>query len=80
MLQRYCPGSGSLRNNIKLDIKTCPECGTDVELFSIDLKAKCEKCGFVVYNDITSCVQWCRYAEQCVGTEVYQKMRQKPAR
>lgn len=73
----YCPGSSSLRNNITLDIKTCPECGSDVELFSIDLKVKCDTCGFVVYNTLQSCIQWCRYAEQCVGPEVYQKLKRK---
>jgi len=43
MLGSYCPGSASLRNNISLEIKTCPECGADVELFSIDRKVACEK-------------------------------------
>jgi DNA-directed RNA polymerase subunit RPC12/RpoP len=75
MLNHYCPGSSGLRNNITLEIKLCPECGSDVELFSIDLKARCEKCGFVVYNKLQSCIQWCKYAEQCVGAEMYNKMK-----
>ena len=58
MLGSYCPGSASLHNNISLEIKTCPECGADVELFSIDRKVACEKCGFVVYNNVLSCIQW----------------------
>ena len=49
------------------------ECGADVELFSIDRKVACEKCGFVVYNSVLSCIQWCRYAEQCFGAEMVSK-------
>jgi ribosomal protein S27AE len=75
MLGSYCPGSASLRNNISLEIKTCPECGADVELFSIDRKVACDKCGFVVYNNALSCIQWCRYAEQCFGAEMVTKYK-----
>jgi ribosomal protein S27AE len=75
MLNNYCPGSASLRNNITLEIKTCPQCGADIELFSIDKRATCDRCGFVIYNSAQSCINWCRYAEQCFGTEQYQKLK-----
>lgn len=77
MLSHYCPGSFSLRNNITLDIKACPQCGADVELFSIDKKAACERCGFVVYNNLQACIDWCRYAEQCFGVEQFNKLKQR---
>lgn len=54
--------------------KTCPNCGHEVELFTIDTEATCENCGFVIYNDLLSCVQWCKYAKQCVGEEMYEHM------
>ena len=54
--------------------KTCPQCGHIIELFSIDTQMPCENCGFVAYNDTLSCVQWCKYAKQCVGEEMYNKM------
>lgn len=54
--------------------KRCPQCGQEIELFSIDTEMRCEHCGFVVYNDTLSCVQWCKYAKQCVGEEMYQHM------
>ena len=28
----------------------------------------------VVYNDTLSCVQWCKYARQCVGDAMYEQM------
>ena len=54
--------------------KICPQCGHEIELFSIDTKMPCEHCGFVAYNDTLSCVQWCKYAKQCVGEEMYNHM------
>ena len=54
--------------------KICPNCGAEIELFSIDTQMPCDKCGFVAYNDTLSCVQWCAYAKKCVGEEMYEKM------
>ena len=56
--------------------KTCPCCGSLIEMFSIDTEMACEHCGFVAYNDTLSCVQWCQYAKDCVGEEMYQYMMQ----
>ena len=54
--------------------KVCPQCGHEIELFSIDTQMACEHCGFVAYNDTLSCVQWCKYARKCVGDEMYEQM------
>ena len=54
--------------------KVCPQCGHEIEMFSTDTEARCEHCGFVAYNDTLSCVQWCKYARQCVGDEMYEHM------
>ena len=54
--------------------KVCPRCGHVIEMFSIDTQMPCENCGFVAYNDTLSCVQWCQYAKQCVGEEMYEHM------
>ena len=54
--------------------KVCPQCGSIIELFSIDTSVACDTCGFVAYNDTLSCVQWCEYARKCVGDEMYEKM------
>jgi len=69
-----CPGTFNLRTPT-IKIKKCPECGNDVEVFSTDIKVKCDKCGFTVYNDLRTCVQWCKYAEKCVGKELYEKLK-----
>lgn len=68
-----CPGSANLRTPT-LAIKRCPQCGEEIEIFSNDVSVPCPGCGFVAYNDLLSCVQWCKYAKECVGEELYRKL------
>jgi predicted RNA-binding Zn-ribbon protein involved in translation (DUF1610 family) len=71
-----CPGASTILMPT-LKIKTCPECGEEVELVSTDVKADCPKCGFVIYNDVMSCIEWCEYAKECVGEELYNRLKKK---
>lgn len=70
---RQCPGSANLRTPT-LSMKKCPECGHEVEVFSSDIKVPCDNCGFMVYNEISGCVRWCKHARECLGEETYQKI------
>lgn len=74
-LMSRCPGS--LAGTPTLKVKKCPECGSEVEIFSNDVRVNCEKCGFAVYNDVESCVQYCKYAKYCVGEALYKKLKRK---
>ena len=69
-----CPGAANLRTPT-LKIKNCPKCGKEIEIFSIDIKVSCKNCGFIVYNEIESCILWCSYAKECVGEELFSKMK-----
>lgn len=69
----HCPGAANLRTPT-LTIRKCPQCGEEVEVFSNDAAVKCSRCGFVVYNDMESCIQWCRHAKECLGNGVYGKL------
>ena len=71
-----CPGAANIRTPT-LAIKRCPECGGEVEIFSNEISSRCERCGFVIYNDLESCIQWCKYAERCIGSEQYRKLKRK---
>ena len=73
----HCPGAANLRGTPTLTIKKCPQCGEDVEIFSNDISVKCSKCGLEIYNDIESCIQWCKYAKECVGEEMYNKLMER---
>ena len=79
MIYSGCPGTDNLRNPTITE-KICPVCGNEIEMFSIDTEVACDRCGFVAYNDALSCIQWCQYAEKCIGPELYQKLvKQKKA-
>jgi hypothetical protein len=70
-----CPGSsGVLRPTIEL--LPCPKCGREVEIFTDETRAECE-CGGVVYRDLNSCIEWCSFAEKCVGEEKYKELKKK---
>ncbi len=73
MIYSRCPGADKFRNPTIAE-KVCPQCGTIIELFSVDVSVACDNCGFVAYNDSMDCIQWCKYAEQCIGTELYDKL------
>jgi hypothetical protein len=74
MLDGNCPGAANIWGTPTLKIKKCPVCGGEVEVFSNDVKVNCERCGFTVYNDLQSCIAWCKYAKECVGEELYNQI------
>ena len=59
---------------ISVKYRICPQCGNEIEIFSIDAEAIRENCGFTIYNDVQTCAQWCQYARQCFGDEVYESL------
>ena len=67
-------GCQSKSKEISIEERICPQCGHEIEIFFVYLEAACEHCGFVIYNDQLSCVQWCKYARQCVGDRMYENM------
>ena len=73
MVLDHCPGAANLRTPT-ISVRKCPRCGEEVEVFSNDVSVTCSNCGFVVFNDILTCVQWCRYAKECVGEDTYHKI------
>ena len=73
-------GCQSKSREITLTEKICPRCGAEIEIASIDAEAACPSCGFVVYNDALSCVQWCQYARSCVGERMYAQLMEVAAK
>ncbi len=67
-------GCQSKPKEITIEDRICPTCGHEVEIFSVDTEAVCENCGYVVYNDTLTCVQWCKYARKCFGEEAYAQL------
>ena len=69
-----CPGSSSIKQAMPETI-TCASCGTELEIWSDEIKTVCSHCGATVYKERgQSCIDWCRFARQCVGDEVYERL------
>lgn len=72
---KSCPGSRTIREP-RLEYITCPDCGAEVEIWTDELKATCSSCGNKVYRARqASCVDWCPHAKECVGPEVYERLK-----
>ncbi len=42
-VQNKCPGLGG--RNLRIESYRCPRCGAEVEIFSDEAGARCQKCG-----------------------------------
>ena len=70
-----CPGAVSIREAEPEDFQ-CTECGAEVEIWSDELSARCTRCGTSVSREQgPTCIDWCSFAEECVGTEKYQRLK-----
>lgn len=71
-----CPGSQSFSQPHPENMK-CPFCAADIEIWSDEIKATCPNCKKVVIREEgQSCLDWCRYAKECVGDQIYDKYMQ----
>lgn len=76
---KKCPGSISFTQP-KPDIVKCSDCGTDVEIWSDEATGTCPACSkTMIRTETQSCVDWCKYAKECLGEEKYKKYGQMKA-
>ena len=69
-----CPGQDF--RNLRMELYKCPNCGAEVEIFSDEMKVKCQKRGERVYKEkIPSCIEWCASARQCLGEERWRQLQ-----
>jgi len=68
--------SGQDGRNLRVSLHKCSTCGTEVEIFSDEIKVKCHGCGEMIYREkIPSCIDWCASAHQCLGEERWKELR-----
>ena len=68
-----CPGSGRFKGP-QAEIVECPFCGEDVEIWSDEAGASCPGCKRTVSRNLGQCcLDWCKFAKECVGNEKYDK-------
>lgn len=69
-----CPGQDD--RNVKVETIKCPDCSYTVEIFSDEIKVKCPKCkNFVCRVRLPSCVDWCKYARECIGEDKWKQLK-----
>ncbi len=75
VFDKTCPGSRTIREPIP-EFIDCPDCGREVEIWTDELKATCSACGGKVLRaQQASCIDWCPHAKECVGPEVFERLR-----
>ena len=73
-----CPGSQRF-SMPSPEIIRCQYCGGEVEIWTDETKAACPKCKKKITRpEGQNCLDWCKYAKECVGERLYDKyMRNK---
>lgn len=67
-----CPGSQKFKHPYPETFK-CHSCGNEVEIWSDEFEAICQNCKKVVTKSKDqNCLDWCKFARQCVGDEKYE--------
>ena len=61
-----CPGSEG--RSLNVEVFKCPGCGSDVEIFSDEMRFRCKKCGtMVVRKEVApACQDWCEAAGRMI--------------
>lgn len=77
MLKNGCPGSKEIKQPKPEDIN-CRHCGKVIEIWSDEIEVRCKYCGKLNMRLLgPTCIDWCRFAKECVGEEKIQKVKSK---
>lgn len=69
-----CPGADEIKRP-RPEYFKCPSCGSEVEIWTDEIKGTCQRCGETVSRKAAqSCIEWCKHAERCIGTEKYRRL------
>jgi endogenous inhibitor of DNA gyrase (YacG/DUF329 family) len=72
-----CPGADKIKNPVPA-YRNCPLCGEEVEVWSDEFYTTCPKCGAIVVGEHPpACVEWCKYARECLGLRKYNRLMQE---
>lgn len=73
-MERKCPGKDE--RFLRVEIHKCGACGHEVEIFSDEFTVICPECKTPVSrNETPSCIDWCKYARQCLGEKKWNEIK-----
>jgi len=76
-LFEQCPGAKDVRQP-RPELIKCSKCGKETEIWTDEIKVKCEHCGAIVFRkEKASCLDWCSFAKECVGEEALKKYQEE---
>ena len=68
-----CPGAITLKE-ARPEYVNCPHCGEELEIWSDEIRVRCPHCSaWVTQERGASCIEWCAWAKECVGAELYER-------
>lgn len=68
-----CPGA-KLFKQPEPQILKCQFCEGEVEIWTDEVRAVCPDCGnSITRKQLQSCLDWCKFAKECVGENLYNK-------
>jgi hypothetical protein len=71
-----CPGASKFKQPQPENIR-CKYCDDEVEIWSDEVEAKCPSCSRMSSRESgQSCLDWCKFAVECVGEERYNKYKE----
>lgn len=71
-----CPGAKAFKQPEPQDIR-CPFCDYELEMWTDEIKVKCPHCKkTVTRKQAPSCLDWCKYARECVGDALFKDYMQ----
>ena len=75
MIDLKCPGSKDIKEPVP-EVFICPNCDAEVEIWTHEHTRRCGSCGKSVVREMDTawCIQWCRYARDCIGVEKYEEL------
>lgn len=67
-----CPGAKKFKQP-EPEIVKCPSCGNETEIWTDEIQSVCPKCKNTILRQPkgASCLDWCKYAKECVGLQAY---------
>jgi hypothetical protein len=79
MDHQFCPGAKILRQP-QPEMFDCPDCGEEIEIWTDEIRGVCSNCGRILFRDgYMSCLAWCKFAEDCIGEEAYNRYKKNRA-